>query len=531
MCIAFQGRMEAHDTYAELFGRVNTQVAYTNLVRHLARNDLFWLLLHGLRRKDIDDDFLFERCQMVQAAPDGFLDLWAREHYKSTIITFGHSIKDILNDPNVTIGIFSHTRPISKGFLRQIKIEFEGNDLLKQSFPDIIWTNCRQEAPKWSEDDGIVLKRHANPKESTVEAWGLVDGQPTSKHFQILVFDDVVTRESVTTPDQIRKVTDAWSLSLNLGVSRGGKVRYIGTRYSFSDTYRTIMKRKAATPREIPATHDGKPDGKPIFLTRSQLIQKRQSMGPYVFACQMLQNPVADSRQGFSEKWLRYYNKKPRRDMINIYITVDPAGERKKESDYTVMTVWGLGADKYYYLLDGIRDRLNLTGRTDTLFNLVRKYRPISVGYEQYGIKSDKEHIEEKMDELAYHFEIIPLNETIPKHDRIRRLIPIFEAGRVFMPKRILFTNYEGRMVDFIEELISDEFLAFPASLHHEDMLDCMCMIRSPLLGAVFPEDQEFLDNDEDDERYYNAVNYLNAVGTEEIFDPEFQKRGYAFNP
>lgn len=91
--------------------------------------------------------WLLDRCKEVQAAPNDRLDLWSREHYKSTIITFGLTIQDILNDPETTIGIFSHTRPIAKGFLRQIKREFEANELLKSLFPDVLWTSPSKEAP------------------------------------------------------------------------------------------------------------------------------------------------------------------------------------------------------------------------------------------------------------------------------------------------------------------------------------------------------------------------------------------------
>lgn len=188
-------------------------------IAEIGKADRFFLLTHLLHRSDAARPWLYERCREVDDAPDGHLDLWAREHYKSTIITFAGGIKEILNDPEITIGIFSHTRPIAKGFMRQIKQEFEGNDLLKTLYPDILWNNPRREAPKWSEDDGIVVKRKSNPKESTVEAWGLVDGQPTSKHFRLLIYDDVVTLESVTTPEMIAKVTNAWAVSLNLGAT------------------------------------------------------------------------------------------------------------------------------------------------------------------------------------------------------------------------------------------------------------------------------------------------------------------------
>ena len=78
--------------------------------------------------------------------------------------------------------------------------ELESTEKLKALFPDLLWANPQKQAPKWSEDDGIIVKRKGNPKESTVEAWGLVDGQPTSKHYGTRIYNDVVTRESVYTP-------------------------------------------------------------------------------------------------------------------------------------------------------------------------------------------------------------------------------------------------------------------------------------------------------------------------------------------
>src|SRR3989338_7108665 len=179
------------------------------VLRHLAQFDLYFLIRHILNRPDIERQWLFDRCREVQKATNGYMDLWAREHYKSTIITFGLSIQAILCNPDITIGIFSHTRPIAKGFLRQIKRELESNQQMKDLFPDILFANPAKESPKWSEDDGIVVRRKGNPKESTVEAHGLVDGQPTSKHYKVLVYDDVVVKDSVTSPDMIAKTTEA----------------------------------------------------------------------------------------------------------------------------------------------------------------------------------------------------------------------------------------------------------------------------------------------------------------------------------
>lgn len=453
-------------------------------LRNLCRIDLYFLLRYGCGRSDMEKEWLLQRCREVQANPDGYLDLWAREHYKSTIITFGLTIQDILNDPEVTFGFFSHTRPIAKGFLRQIKREFEQNDFLKLLFPDILWADPRKESPKWSEDDGITVKRKGNPKEATIEAWGLVDGQPTSKHYKKRIYDDVVVPESVSTPDMIMKTTDAWAMSSNLG-SIGGIARHIGTRYHFNDSYREILARGAAIERCHPATVDGTPDGEPVLLPADYLQKKRRDQGAYIFASQMLLNPKADETQGFKREWLRFHKGSDGAQM-NIYIICDPAGEKKKENDFTVILVIGLGGDDKYYLLDAVRDRLNLPERTRELFRLHKKWKPLDVGYEKYGKDSDIEHIQSEMSRLTYHFDIKPLGGSMKKNDRIKKLLPIYEAGRFYLPDTIYKTLYDGRTVDIIEQFLSEEYDAFPVPVH-DDMLDCMARIVDPELSAIFP--------------------------------------------
>lgn len=446
--------------------------------------DRFFLLSHILRRPDALHPWIYARCREVEGAPDGRLDLWARAHFKSSIITFAGTIQDMLIDPEVTVGIFSHTRPIAKGFLRQIKRECEINDTLKLLYPDVLWRNPKREAPKWSEDDGIIVRRLKNPKEATVEAWGLVDGQPTGKHFARMVYDDVVTRESVSSPDMIRKVNDAWALSLNLG-ARGASQRYAGTRYHYNDTYGEMIRRGAVTARIHPATLDGKVGGAPVLLSRADLVEKRRAMGPYTFGCQMLLDPKASETQGFKEEWLRFWPGKGARG-LNLYLLCDPASSKKRGSDYTVFEVVGLGGDRNYYTVDRVRGRLSLTERADTLFALHRKHRPLAVGYEQYGLQADIEHFKDRMGRENYRFAITALGGPIAKEDRIRALIPIFEQGRWFELEECWRGNHEGINEDLTRIFTDEEYLAFPVGAH-DDMLDCRARILDAALKAVFP--------------------------------------------
>jgi predicted phage terminase large subunit-like protein len=464
--------------------------------RHRARTDLFYLLTELLGRKDMDRPWLKARCEEVQASPNGHLDLWAREHYKSTIITFGKSIQDILSshgdDPlpqwsgrEATIGIFSHTRPIAKGFLRQIKQELEANRRLQALFPDVLWSDPRKQAPKWSEDDGIIVRRKGNPKEATVEAWGLVDGQPTSKHFLELVYDDVVVKESVTNADMIKKTTRALEMSYNLG-AEGGVQRFIGSRYHFNDSYKTVMDRGTAVPRIYPATDDGTVTGEPVFLSAESLAIKRQNMGPYTFGSQMLLNPQADETQGFNEDWLRFYDSDASTG-TNKYILVDPASGKRKSNDYTSVWVIGLGSDNNYYALEMVRDRLNLTQRAALVMALHRKWQPKQVRYEKYGMMADIEHLKFVMAQENYRFDVQEVGGQTSKADRIKRLIPIFEQGRFYLPRTQHRTNYEGKVEDMTDVFIQQEYKPFPVSLH-DDMLDALARIAEPDLPLTWPQ-------------------------------------------
>ena len=454
----------------------------TDHLRVLLRTDLYFLLRYGCKRKDMENQWLFDRCREVQASPNGHLDLWAREHYKSTIITFGKTLQDILAShgedplpewekfPEPTFGIFSHTRPIAKGFLRQIKVEMETNVLLKTVFPDILFADPQGEAATWSEDGGLVVKRKSNPKESTLEAHGLVDGQPTSKHFVVRIYDDVVTEKSVTTPEMIKKVTSQWGLSLNLGVD-GGIERYAGTRYRHNDTYKVIAEHVPI--RKYAATEDGNQDGEPVFRSKEWIADKKRA-GSYTFACQQLLDPQADSLMSFSEDDLMFYLNTP--TLTNNYILCDPANSKKKTSDYTTFWVIGCGPDDNYYALYMLKDRLGLTERADVLFDLHRQFKPLAVAYEQYGMQADIDHFKDRMERDNYRFTITPVGGQMAKDDRVLRLTPLFEQRRVWMPRKCAKMMRDGTLKDMVQAFINDEYLPFPVGIH-PDFLDSLSRI------------------------------------------------------
>jgi hypothetical protein len=455
--------------------------------------------------------------------------------HNSTIITFAGSIQEIILDPEITISIFSHTKQVARKFLGQLKYEMESNSDLVELFPDVFWDNPKRQSHRWSEDKGLIVRRKSNPRESTIEAWGLVDGMPTSAHYALRIYDDVVTKESVYTPEQVARTTEAWELSDNLGAERedgtvAGRRWHIGTRYSFGDTYHTILERKILTPRIYPATDNGQPDGKPVFWSKEIWEAKKKAQGRSTTACQLLQNPAAGQEALFEEENLQYIDVRP--VTLNIYILVDPASSRKKGSDYTAMAVVGVDYNYNKYLLDGLYDKLKLRERWEKLKALRKHWisqtgvQLVEVGYERYGMQSDAEYMEERMEIEGGYFDIHelawPREGPGSKYDRIQRMSSDFSYKKWFLcpwgmgetsarqqkmiedgqPWRVLRPlrkkNLDHRIYDLTKIFIG-QYLTYPFSTN-DDLLDAVSRIHDMdvvppvLMSTDFLEPELFMD-------------------------------------
>lgn len=445
----------------------------------LCREDLFFLLVYGMDRHFANNYWVFERCREVQAEPDSCIDLWAREHYKSAIITVAKTIQDILRDPEITVGIFSHTRSMAKSFLRVIKREFESNDKLKYAFDDILFVDPSKESPKWSEDDGIIVKRKGNPPEATIEACGLVEGMPTGRHFQLRVYDDVLTAETAHSPDQMQKVMDALDMSQNLG-KVGGAVRMVGTRYSLGDPYEQYCKRGQLKPRIKPATDTGRVDGKPVYFTQEDWDNRVASMSAAILASQMLQNPMASDSVIFQEDWFNLWPADKALPAFDaVYQVFDGATSEKETADYSCLLTFGVfmarEGDKNHscMLLDCFMEQW---AYPDVRDEVLRQYQ------NKFGASDravDGIIIEDKSSGAVMIPEfrraginVIAFNPgRLDKIARANLVSPIVRDGRVWLPES-RNPKYKGQPMTWLSALW-EQIRYFP-SVKNDDGIDCL---------------------------------------------------------
>lgn len=361
---------------------------------------------------------------------------------------------------------------------------------------------------------------------------GGILGTITGKGADFVLADDPVKPDEALS-DQIRSRTNEAirnTLFSRFNDPRVGRFILIMQRLHEDDPTGHLLRDGGYTHLKLPAEAKGAPvmvtlgekfwtmkDGDLLFparLTEEVLEEKRRDLLDYNYVGQYLQEPVPLGGGEFNSTWIQYYDESgiKVREM-NIYILVDPAGgeelqkKKKKKSDYSAYLVIGLHNDNNYYVLDIVRDRLNPTERVDTLFELHRKWNGLSgnppkVGIEQYGLMSDIHYMEEKQKQEGYRFSLEKLGGSIQKEERIRRIIPDLQHGRWWFPPQKLYTDYEGRTVDLVQEIIRSEMATFPRS-RYDDMLDALTRIYDENVGAVFPKLRRFKDRKRGGSRGY----------------------------
>lgn len=470
------------------FQRIEDEKSYMEIIRTFGKKDLFFLM-YFVMELPVNDPFIIARIYEAQENHHMTLDLWARFHWKSTILTYALPIFNLISHPTRRIGIFSHTKAMAKSHLRKIKHQLEQNMVLLTAFQDIFYMKQSQ-APKWSEDEGIYVKRKGSFNEASVEAVGLIE-LPTGKHYNEAIYDDIIDLKNVETYAQLQKVKRYYEMSFGC-LDRHCIKRVVGTRYDYKDIYGEIMKKKTWKTRIYPGSVDeegvAKIGGIPTMMTREELDALMDEMGLYVFSSQILQKPEKEESQKFNEYWLgKRWNPNSDKPNFNYYIIVDPASKKKTQSDWTSM--WVIGTDPYrnYWLLDGVRDKLSLVEKWDRLIGLVESWGGREVGYEEYGMQADIEFLERMMAETGKFFTITPLGGKVAKVDRIKRLIPDFQKGRWILPETLIYTDVKGIQRDLMNEYVEEEYKLFPNGLH-DDMLDCQARIYDEKMNVFFPK-------------------------------------------
>lgn len=367
----------------------------------------------------------------------------------------------MLINPNLRIFITNERLDNASSFLREIKNHFEKNDKLK-----FLFGNYVNEEGKWSQTQIIVKTRTKNFKEPSIQV-GSLDSSLVSQHYDIIIADDLVSRNNIGTKEQIDKVKQYWKDLVSLQ-EVGGIILDVGTRWNFDDLHGYLLKDKSYD-RLIESCWDS--SKQPIFpekFSQQALQEIKNSIGSYDFSCLYENSPTDNESSAFRRSYFenRYREHSLIDKRVNTFITIDNAPSSKRGSDFSGIIVNSVDTDNKWYLRHVERFKGNSVALIDKIFELWNYHKPIIIGIEQ---KAYEDLIKPFLDEECRRRNQFPnvqelKDKGLRKEDRIQgRLQGRFETHSIYL---------QAEPKDNTDDLI-DELVRFPVG-QYDDLADAL---------------------------------------------------------
>lgn len=330
-----------------------------------------------------------------------------------------------------------------------------------------------------------------------------VNAAKTGLHFELMLMDDLVTKENARTADQRQKVYDHYRMMNAIQESDSGgnvdtMVVLIGTRYHDDDIYGRILKQDKQSVAEGQApifttliraavTDDGEyyfpgEPGKPGGLGQVALEKKKKVMGS-LFWAQMMNDPNKEEAP-FKAAQLRFKPIMEFPPLSKIRLTIDPAVKEDDVShgDYSAMVVAGWDKWNQMWIVDAIVDDKLMPGKfIECMLHLATKWNVEHILIEDDGSMQAMEILwRREFQERGYSFPItrVPANRQQGKLNRWLDIQPYAERGGIRIAEEIP----AGMKVE-----IADQWSRAPFATH-DDFMDALAM-QTMYLPVSFKEE------------------------------------------
>ena len=460
---------EYYNYYLDLLKKI-PEDSIIEALRELCKNDLFFLSEFVLRNKESEgipfiEDFQGEMCRWLEKPGYRKMLMAPRGHGKSTVANRNYIIWRIINDPNITILIVSATLDNAKKKLKTIQEIFEKNVVFKSLFPELV---PRSFSENWTQTMLTVPRSSIDP-EPTVEVQGY-EGELTSRHYKMILFDDVVGKENSSSRDQIRKVINFYTQSLQLLKKPGGEVLIIGTMWSFDDLHNHVIEnlyaefdiyvRSVWSEDRFIRGEDGKYKWIELSSIKTPLYPEMFSLTDIEI---LRKEIVADPLQGLST-WMAQYELKIVDEKTAIFprlvineknclfnledlkgkklafsLSCDPAVSESKEADETAFVVRAIDDTGVWYIVDvygevGMREEKIV----DKYIELLKTYEIDLATVETISFQRNLQYAIEKRcqeEKVFFPYHKLPsgfLQGSKNNSDlKIRGLAPLYTTGKI----------------------------------------------------------------------------------------------------
>ena len=303
----------------------------------------------------------------------------------------------------------------------------------------------------------------------------------------ILIDDPIKNRAEAESETYRNRIYDEFLSSIYTRLSAKGKVIIIMTRWHIDDLIGRIMNEMSdkAVYYNIPLEAEendilGREIGEALFpeigkdqewLNSTKKVYISQE-GQRAWLSLYQGQPVALEGNLIKREYFKFYSVLPDKfdEMLQSW---DMTFKDSDGSDYVVGTVWGRkGPNKY--LIDLVRGRMDFVGSMSAVMEMSMRYPEAYI-----KLIEDKANGSAIISVLSQKIEgIMPVTPKESKLARLQSVLPMLEAGNVFLPANAIW----------VEEFIN-ECLQFPSG-KHDDQVDSMSQALIKMLNSyIIPEE------------------------------------------
>lgn len=477
------------------------------------------------------------------------LILMPRGHLKSTVCSVGYTLYRIYLNPNIRIFVGTATKPLAASFVREVKQYLEDTELQQY-----VWNNRphiqgrlvpileaqggrKPKSRRNSEDDpfnfdegyteaedkkivwkgdSLQVLRDSIMKEPTLHA-GSTGSPNTGFHYDLGIFDDLVTFDNSDTPDKAQKIID-WVADMesvvdpfNPDTGLGGETVMLGTRYFYKDLYGvysledlteeereeellfgecsdeyTVFKRNIFNngtddtdgylwPERFNAEVLGSIKRRMLRLPKglrrfsSQYLNTIMSDEEVVLDPERIQYIASPNITPMKETGLVHIRMGGVEDTVRIkpYLVVDPAISQRKGADNTVIAVGGIGDDQALYVFDIKVGKFTPDETIDYIYEMCEKWGTTSAHIDNEKLGQALMYTIRSQFGRRKPLALFPYKPEGEKKGRITTFLePRFTNNLLYL------TSWMGRL-----SVLMDEITFFPSSNAHDDCLDAFAML------------------------------------------------------